>query len=64
LMLAHSIVGHVKSYNSLKEVLEIGYPDLGLHSTVNAYGESIAKIQSKYKSDFALMEGPDERRQA
>lgn len=63
LMLAESIIGHTKSTDAVKDVLEIGRSRLGLAETLSEYGEGIAMIQSKYKSNFSLKEGPDERNQ-
>lgn len=64
LMLAHSIVGHLKDLRSAEDVLEIGNPALSMHSSVAEYGEAIAMIQSKYKTLMALKEGPGERAQS
>lgn len=63
LMLAHSIVGHTKTLNAVQDVLEIGNPALAHGRSVNEYGQAIARIQAKYKSEFSLKEGPDERNQ-
>lgn len=64
LMLAQSTIGHLKTVESLKDVLAIANPRIAFSSTdLDAYGAAIAEIQSKYKSDFALKEGPDERKQ-
>lgn len=63
LMLAHSIVGHTKSLDAVAEVLRIGNPALAFDRKLDEYGAAIAEIQQKYKSDFALKEGPDERNQ-
>lgn len=64
LMLAHSIVGHLKSLDSLKDVLSYGTSAFSLEAPIEEHAEVLAKIQAKYKSDFALKEGPDERNQA
>lgn len=63
LMLAHSIVGHTKSVAQVQDVLAIGSPGLSFEKKMDEYGAAIAEIQQKYKSDFALKEGPDEREQ-
>lgn len=63
LMLAHSIVGHTKSIKAVTDVLLIGNPSLSFDRNLEEYGDAIARIQQKYKSDFALKEGPNERAQ-
>ena len=63
LMLAHSIVGHTKSSSAVEDILRIGNPALALGHKLPEYGAAIAEIQQKYKSDFSLKEGPDERAQ-
>lgn len=64
LMLAHSIIAHAKSIDTVRHVLQIGSPHLKMGSDVMKYGEVIALIQSQYKTEFSLKEGPDERNQA
>ena len=61
LMLAHSIVGHLKNPEELEDVLEIASPSIGLDSKLNDYGAVIAEIQQKYKTLASLKEGPNER---
>lgn len=61
LMLAHSIIGHLKTLDSLRDVLTIGNPRLSFDAKTQDWAEAIAEIQHKYKSLVALKEGPDER---
>lgn len=63
LMLAHSIIGHTKTYEEVSDVLKIGNPSLSLERDLDMYGAAIAEIQQKYKSNFSLKEGPGERDQ-
>lgn len=63
LMLAHSVIGHLKSLVELNDVLQIGYGSLGLNSSMHNYGRAVVEIQRLYKTDKALKEGPDEREQ-
>lgn len=59
LMLAHSIVAHLKSTESLCQLLE--YRDkLTMDSSMAEYGEAIAEIQQIFRGSVALKEGPDE----
>lgn len=60
LMLAQSIIGHVKSVTAVAEVLRIGNPGLSIDSSTDEYGAAIALIESKFKTELALKEGPDE----
>ena len=62
LMLAHSIIGHTKIIESVREVLRIGNPHLALERKVTEYGAAVAEIQFKFKSTVALKEGPDEHK--
>ncbi len=61
LMLAHSIVGHLKSLDAVRQALAIARPGIGMDESTAGYGEVIAEIQYKFKSLIALKEGPDER---
>lgn len=63
LMLAQSIVGHTKSLAALADALAIGNPRLASDARFEEHGAAIAEIQAKYKTSFALKEGPDEREQ-
>ncbi len=62
LMLAHSVIGHLKSLEELQEALLIGFPRLALgDSKMEDYGSAIAEIQYKFKCKESLVEGPLER---
>lgn len=63
LMLAHSIVGHTKEVEEVVDILRIGNPSLSLDRGISVYGTAIAEIQMKYKTEFSLEEGADERSQ-
>lgn len=63
LMLAHSIIGHTKTLAEVEDILKIGDPALGLDNSMDKYGLAIAEIQHKYKNEFSLKEGVEERSQ-
>ena len=63
LMLAHSIIGHTKDFEAVADVLRIANPSFSLGEHAEEYGKATALIQARYKSEFALKEGPDERKQ-
>ena len=64
LMLAHSIIGHTKSLSELSLVLEIAMPRISFEQKTEEWGAAIAEIQARFKSKFALVEGPSERSQS
>jgi len=62
LMLSHSVVGHAKSLEELAAVLRLGYGAISKSASTEEYGTAIAKIQFMYKSQQALLEGPNEHK--
>jgi nucleoside 2-deoxyribosyltransferase len=64
LMLAHSVIGHVKTFDAVAHVLKIGLPALELGKGALEYGTAIAEIQHYYKTSQSLKEGPDERKRS
>lgn len=63
LMLAHSVIGHVKSLEDLRIALKIAHNRMRLNSSTEDYGAAVAEIQYKFKSRFDLVEGKHERMQ-
>lgn len=60
LMLAHSIVGHCKGLDQIKDGLQILRSGIN-DPAVEIYGQVLAEFQAKYRSNVALLEGPTER---
>ncbi len=57
LMLAQSVIAHVKTLQQLGNILELGDPVLIPGSPIFEYAEFIACVSEKFKSKTALKEG-------
>lgn len=60
LMLAQSIIAHVKSLDSLKEVLQLA-KSLSPVENATTYAKCVAMIQRGFLDHASLKEGPEER---
>jgi len=61
LMLAECIIGHTKTLEELSAALSLGYPNIGFDTQTEDWGGTIALIQTRFKTELALKEGPNER---